>query len=114
MALPRVSLSTAEGALGRHVKQLHADLALFESYPLCHFLQQRLGLFQVSPVEALSKPAVDRREEVITAIPDPDDLVALELTVSLAVIARRLALAFSASGKSHIPSEVNLVRRYSV
>jgi hypothetical protein len=30
------------------------------------------------------------------------------------VIARRPALAFSASGKSHIPSEVNLVRRYSV
>jgi hypothetical protein len=26
----------------------------------------------------------------------------------------RPALAFSASGKSHIPSEVNLVRRYSV
>ena len=31
-----------------------------------------------------------------------------------AVIARRPALAFSASGKSHIPSEANLVRRYSV
>jgi DNA polymerase IV len=38
---------------------------------------------------------------------------AMERSIAV-VIARRPALAFSASGKSHIPSEVNLVRRYSV
>jgi hypothetical protein len=44
-------------------------LRVLDRRGLAQFLQQCLGVLQVGGVEALGKPAVDRREEVVGSLP---------------------------------------------